>query len=307
MAKAAAGIILAAGLGTRLKALTDKRPKPLMEVAGEPLIEYLINKLIAAGVTDIYINLFYKSQYIINYLKTRKFEAAINFSLEEQILGTGGGVRRIVEKYNIKQRELIILNGDIWCDFPIKLLLNTTNFATLLCAENREIDGYVGTISADASNLIIELGRYYRSSDKFAQKRGFFTGVHVLSSEAIDMLIINTSNCLVSEIYASWLRDNYIIKAHIAKFDYEDLGSPQRLLDKNLDFLKQRRQNFIIHPTAIIEDPASLGPEVIIGARARIKKGAQLTKTIVMSDTIIEKDERLDCAIALLDARVFLG
>ena len=64
------GIILAAGFGSRLKPLTDNKPKALVKINGKPLLFYIIKKFVRAGIIDIYINVFYFSEQIIKYIKT---------------------------------------------------------------------------------------------------------------------------------------------------------------------------------------------------------------------------------------------
>jgi len=299
MALLPAGMILAAGLGTRLKPLTELRPKPLMEIGGQAIIFYLINKLIKSGIKNIYINVFHEAEQIIRAISSEKFDAHIYFSREEEILGTAGGVKRVLKKFGLSDRELIIINGDIWCDYDLKPLLQSGNFATLLCAQNLAVEGYIGSVACDQEHQITELGRFYKKSDE-AALRGFFTGVHVLSPEALEALHSIPGSCLVSEIYPQWLDQQKHIKAHMASLDYEDLGSLRRLWHKNLSL------GSFIHPEARIESGAIIESNIVIGARAHIKKGARIKNSVIMSDTVIEKDESLDCAIALLGIRVGL-
>lgn len=89
-------MIVAAGLGTRLKPLTDSIPKALVPVAGKPLLEHVIGKLVAAGVTEIVINVHHFPEQIIQFVKENKdFGVKIHFSDEtDQLLETGGGIRK---------------------------------------------------------------------------------------------------------------------------------------------------------------------------------------------------------------------
>lgn len=88
-------MILAAGLGTRLRPLTDDRPKALVKVAGRPLLEHVIRKLKAAGVTDLIINLHHFPEQIIEFVRRHdSFGLRIEFSPEEDLLDTGGGLRQ---------------------------------------------------------------------------------------------------------------------------------------------------------------------------------------------------------------------
>jgi N-acetyl-alpha-D-muramate 1-phosphate uridylyltransferase len=85
-------MIMAAGLGTRMRPLTETRPKPLVEVAGKALIDYAIDRLRAAGVTEFVVNLHYKAEMLRAHLEARH-DIRIVFSDEtEGLLGTGGGI-----------------------------------------------------------------------------------------------------------------------------------------------------------------------------------------------------------------------
>ncbi|HXR33744.1 MAG TPA: nucleotidyltransferase family protein [Verrucomicrobiae bacterium] len=88
-------MILAAGLGTRLRPLTDTRPKALVEVAGRTLLEITLARLSSFGVRDVIINVHHFPEMILDYLKARdNFGLHIEISCEEQLLDTGGGLKK---------------------------------------------------------------------------------------------------------------------------------------------------------------------------------------------------------------------
>ena len=86
-------MILAAGLGTRLKELTANKPKALVEINGKPLIAHVIEKLVSSGFTEIVVNVHHFADQLISYLKSNAFGATIHISDEKnQLLDTGGGI-----------------------------------------------------------------------------------------------------------------------------------------------------------------------------------------------------------------------
>ncbi len=88
-------MILAAGLGTRLRPLTDTRPKALVEIAGRTLLEITITRLRAFGITEVIINVHHFADLVIDYLKSNKnFGMRIEISREEVLLDTGGGLKK---------------------------------------------------------------------------------------------------------------------------------------------------------------------------------------------------------------------
>lgn len=89
------GMILAAGIGSRLRPLTDARPKALIEVGGVPMIEIVIGRLIAAGVDALAVNVFHHADMIAEFLKAKRhFGIRIEISRETELLDTGGGLKK---------------------------------------------------------------------------------------------------------------------------------------------------------------------------------------------------------------------
>jgi N-acetyl-alpha-D-muramate 1-phosphate uridylyltransferase len=106
-------MVLAAGLGTRLRPVTDQRPKPLVEVAGKPLLDHAIDRLETVGVERVVVNLHYKGEMISKHL-ARRPRPRIDFSREETPLETGGGVKRALP---LLGEAFFVVNGDIlWLD-----------------------------------------------------------------------------------------------------------------------------------------------------------------------------------------------
>jgi len=116
-------MILAAGLGTRMRPLTDHMPKPLLCVAGMPLIEHHVRNCVRAGITDIVINHAYLGDQIENYLGDgSRFNCAIQYSREGEPLDTGGGIFRALPL--LGEKPFVAMNADVWTDYPLEKLLD---------------------------------------------------------------------------------------------------------------------------------------------------------------------------------------
>lgn len=108
-------MILAAGRGERLRPLTDSTPKPLIEVGGKKLIEYHIENLAAAGISDIVVNTAWLGTQIHAALGDgTRYGVRIRYSDEGVALETAGGIIRALP---LLGEKFIVVNGDIWCDF----------------------------------------------------------------------------------------------------------------------------------------------------------------------------------------------
>ena len=110
-------MILAAGRGERLRPLTDQQPKPLLPIAGVPMIERTVCNLVAHGITDIIINLSYKGELIRDYLKTGKqLGARLSYSEEgPEALETAGGILNAL--WFFEDQPFLVVNGDVYTDY----------------------------------------------------------------------------------------------------------------------------------------------------------------------------------------------
>lgn len=136
-------IILAAGRGERMRPLTDKMPKPLLEINGKPLIQYHVENLVRAGIVDIVINHAIFGEQIEAYLGCgNNLGAAIVYSAEgDQPLETAGGIIKALPL--LGNKPFVAVNADIWTDFPFQNLLSEINgqsnhLAHIILVENPE-------------------------------------------------------------------------------------------------------------------------------------------------------------------------
>src|SRR5262252_1055180 len=108
-------MVLAAGLGVRMRPLTDKMPKPLVRVAGQPLLDHVLDKLAAAGVAEAVVNVHYLPDQIIDHVASRSRPRVIISDERDRVLGTGGGVVKALSL--LGDRPFFLLNADtMWID-----------------------------------------------------------------------------------------------------------------------------------------------------------------------------------------------
>ncbi|MDD3038212.1 nucleotidyltransferase family protein [Bacteroides sp.] len=184
-------MIFAAGLGTRLKPLTDTMPKALVPIAGRPMLEYVILKLKASGFTEIVINIHHFGDQILDFLKANQnFGLIIHISDERDfLLDTGGGIKKARPFFENSDEPFLIHNVDILSDINLKELydyhIQKDSVATLL-ASRRKTSRYLlfdeekklcGWINKDTEQVKPE-GFYY---DETLYREYAFSGIHVLS------------------------------------------------------------------------------------------------------------------------------
>jgi MurNAc alpha-1-phosphate uridylyltransferase len=118
-------MILAAGYGKRLRPLTEKIPKPMISVAGKPLLQHHIERLVAMGITEVVINISWLADQIESFFGDgSNFGIRITWSKESEPLETGGGILKALPL--LGDAPFLLINGDIWTDFPLPTVADIT-------------------------------------------------------------------------------------------------------------------------------------------------------------------------------------
>jgi MurNAc alpha-1-phosphate uridylyltransferase len=172
-------MIMGAGLGLRMRPLTDDRPKPLVTVGGKTLIDHSIDRLVAAGVTSVVVNVHYKAEMLRAHL-AKRHDVKIVFSDEtEKLLDTGGGVVKAMPHFG--EAPFFIINSDsIWIENAAPVLSSmlaewdeSRMDGLLLLAEMKTALGYEGTGDfALKSDGHLVRARDAQKSDQKSDKEG---------------------------------------------------------------------------------------------------------------------------------------
>lgn len=239
-------MIFAAGLGTRLKPLTDHMPKALVPVAGKPMLEHVIGKLKAAGYDEIVINVHHFANQIIDFLKEKNnFGIQIWISDEtEELLDTGGGIKKAAHFFD---EPFLVHNADILSNVDLRTLyehhLTSGNDATLLVSPRKTVryllfnDGnrLCGWVNKDTLQTKPE-GFVYQPE---VQKEYAFGGIHIISPTLFNYMGDEwTGKFSIMDFY---LKTCGIAKlGGYAKEDLQliDIGKPDTLA-KAEDFIRQ--------------------------------------------------------------------
>ena len=163
--------MLAAGLGKRLLPLTQDKPKPLLEVGGIPLIQRNLLKLKESNISEVVINVHYLGEQIINFLGDGSdYEMTISYSIEKDLLGTGGGIRKSIHHF---EDPFIVLSSDTWSDFDFKQLsLNKDKLAHMILVPNPKTNSY-GDVSLKGDLI----------SGNKSKETYTFSGISIISPE----------------------------------------------------------------------------------------------------------------------------
>ena len=231
-------MILAAGLGTRMRPLTLDRAKPVLPVLDRPLLHWTLEMLAGHGVKDVMINLHYLPRTVRAAVGDgRAFGLRVAYSFEREILGTGGGPRKV--RRWIGDETLLILNGDVVFDFDLTALRRRHERAgapaTLALIPNPDPRHYSPVVRAAT-------GGWSRWRGCPRPTRGtvsLFTGVHVLEAELLDRLPRRASDT-VRHLYVPLIAEGRPPLGVRVRGPWYDLGGPSLYLASRQSLLASR-------------------------------------------------------------------
>ena len=237
-------MILAAGLGTRLKALTQDKPKALVALNGKPLLQLCIENLIANGFYHIVINVHHFGEQIIDFVTHNKFDAVIQISDERnQLMDTGGGIIQATPIFK-DSKSVLVHNVDIISDVNLgelsRQFLASGDDAWLLTQDresNRKLlfddgDQLVGWCNkADGSFKWVDHSqsalRRAQGPQFFDYKEMAFSGLHLFRSDLFADFECKPQS--VIDLYLYLAKTNRIISKPIQPNYWFDLGKPEQL------------------------------------------------------------------------------
>lgn len=313
------GMILCAGLGTRLKPVTDKIPKPLVPVLNVENVLHTVRLLERAGIQEIIVNLHYLPEHLEKFLSThKKIKAKIFFSKESVLLGTGGGVKKAEPFF--EGQPFVLANCDFVTNLDVGALIQehfrTQSLATMFLYQNPRKEPKYSKVGIDSDGHLCQLPKL--QTQKPAQT-GIFTGIHVIESSCLN--ILEEKPCGINEIlYPTLMKETPDrVRGLFSKSGYwcdtgevdTFLASTFELLEelKRDPFLKETIATFANEDTAkkqplvlfgsrcSIEQSAKIGPSAVIGSDTRIGKNCHIANSVVLPNAVVPNDTTITNAI----------
>jgi NDP-sugar pyrophosphorylase family protein len=240
-------MILAAGLGTRLRPLTDDRPKALVELAGRTLLEITLSRLRTFGVNEVIINVHHFADMVVDYLKSKNnFGLRIEISREDVLLDTGGGLKKaawffLEEARGASAEPFLLHNVDVLSNIDLTRMLqfHTENRAlATLAVQSREssrpllFDDQLQLCGRRINNQEVASGEWRVASLRYKQiplHALAFSGIHIVSPRLLPMI----SEEGVFSIIPTYLRladqGEKILAFRADQYYWRDLGKPADL------------------------------------------------------------------------------
>lgn len=291
-------MILAAGYGTRLRPLTYTLPKPMVPLCNQPLIGWAAESLIDAGIRDLIVNLHHLPEHIQRYLPAEFPDAHFEFSLEPEILGTGGGIRKVASLLE-KEVDFFLVNGDT-VQFPrfgeLRAARQRADALAALTLRHPPAGDHFTPVWFDGSVIT-----------GFGEGRGtplMFSGSHVISSRVFAYLPHSEFSSIVDEVYRPAVDNERDKLAGVVDNGvWFDIGTPQRYVSASRALLElmvtgkvePRKDSRVENGSLIHETAKGSATRSVIGARSIVE--GNVTDSVIWDGCRIAKGVELESCI----------
>jgi NDP-sugar pyrophosphorylase family protein len=240
-------MILAAGLGTRLRPLTDDRPKALVEVGGRTLLEITLSRLRVFGIHEVIVNVHHFADMVVDYLRNNgNFGMRIEISREDLLLDTGGGLLNASWFFLTDSEPFILHNVDVISTIDLKLMMQfhvERKALATLAVQERETSRYLlfdehlllcGRLSGHSQQA-----EFVRGSHQLLVQALAFSGIHVVSPRIFSMMTEEGVFSIITSYLRLAAQGENILAYRADEYYWRDLGRPENVAQAGQD-LKNR-------------------------------------------------------------------
>jgi mannose-1-phosphate guanylyltransferase len=292
-------MILAAGLGTRLRPLTEEISKPMVPIVNRPVMEHIVDLLALHGFEELYVNLHYHPDVITRHFAGgERWGVSIAYSFEEELLGTAGGVKKL-------ERELggdtfLVISGDALTDLDLTSLYAFHkahgSLATLVITPVSDPSKYGVVITGEGGRIA---GFQEKPSREEARSYVANSGIYVFEPEVLGMIPEGFYD-FGTQLFPRFLDEGIDFYGYRHGDYWNDVGSLEEYKAGNFDALTGKVRVripgvrigddvWIGDETVVEEEVVMVGP-ICIGEQCEVKRGARLFGPLVVGDrTIIDE------------------
>lgn len=307
-------MVLAAGFGTRLRPLTLERPKAAVPLGNVPLGAFALRHLADQGVREVVVNLHYMSDQVRAALQqTAPLCMQLAFSYEPEILGTGGGLKKVETRLIQEAQPVVVVNADTFFQPDIHAALQVharhQAVATMVVRPDPETHAY-GAVHVDSAGRVTQLLDAKAPGRAPPARPYMFSGVHVLSPRAFRDL--PEQGCIIRTAYRRWIERGEPVAAVVDLSPWSDLGTLGRYLEGNLALARGQwripgteteAERGLVHPEARVE-PGAIIRRSVVGPFVHVASGAVVEDSVMWSGarvgaeklrrTIVTPEHRVD-------------
>lgn len=294
-------MILAAGLGTRLRPLTDLISKPMAPIVNKPVMEHIVELLANHDFKDIVCNLHWYPEAIKNYFGDgSKWGVSIVYSYEEELLGTAGGVKKVEDFF--EGNTFLVISGDALTDIDLTDFFEYHKRKRGLCTlvlTRVEGTSQYGVVILDEENRICGFQEKPLSGEVRSNLAN--SGIYIFEPEIFKYIPESKFYDFGRDLFPKLLQMGIVYYGYTHNRYWNDVGSLEEYQQGNFDALegkvnvkipgKKIREGVWIGKNCKIQEDVIIIPPVCVGNNCVIKKGAKLYGPVILGDNTIV-DER---------------
>lgn len=301
--------ILGAGLGTRLRPMTNVRPKPLVPLFHKPMMQYALDRALEIGVSEIAINTHHLAPVWeeffptsdgptydgLNGLKSRPStyeNAALSLFQEDDLLETGGGIKNL-ENW-IGEDDVLIYNGDIYCSIPLQPLLDLHHTGQYEATLILRSEGAATHIALEGEKVVD-----IRNSLGKAEGTHQFTGIYAISPQLLKRLEANKKESVIPA-FLELAQEGKLGAVVVDDGEWFDLGTREMYLEAHQSLSMRPENATEISPTASVASCAEITGSWV-GEKVEIGEGVSLTDSVVWDGVSIGKGAKISGSILFSD------
>lgn len=227
------GIVLVGGLGTRLRPITESVPKPMVDVAGRPFLEYVLDELIEKGISRVCLAVGYKAEVVTQHFGSEYRGVPIVYSCEDSPLGTGGAIIRALDF--VEGESILIVNGDTLFQVNLNDMLDKHEDRqanlTIAVKHMNNFTRY-GVVIVNGRGLVTDF------EEKKAKTDGFINGgVYILNRKCILEIPLPETFSFERDFMARYCKE-LEINSYKSDGYFIDIGIPEDLERAQVEFLE---------------------------------------------------------------------
>ncbi len=235
-------VILCGGLGTRLRSVSGDLPKPMVEVAGRPFLEYILDYLIDQGVTKAVLAVSYRKEIIIEHFGNKYRNLNLSYSIELTPLGTGGAIKQSIHQLQDQSKPaILVVNGDTLVEYQLTEMLSmfdTQKADLVMSLKSMDDTSRYGRVSITDGNVT-----------QFEEKKEGFSGlinagVYLFNSHLLSKFPQQDSFSFENGVLEKIVHSNRVLGSVTSGY-FIDIGIPEDFNKAQMDFLQwnQGRSN----------------------------------------------------------------
>lgn len=311
-------MIMSAGVGSRLGALSDMLPKPIVPLANLPVMDILVKYLASCGIKNIIANTYYKAEKIKEHYDNNDFGVNLNFIKEDELSGTAGGVKKCQFFFD-KDADFIVMSADGLSDIDIKKAYESHRksgaIATMVLKEvdYSQVHMY-GIVVPDKDGFVQSFQE--KPMEHEAKSNLANTGIYIFNYRIFDYIPENTFYDFAKNVFPSLMKNNEKINTFVLKGYWSDIGSIEQYKQSNFDLLNKKIGHYmpdtintenaiyIKGKNFIADDSAKIMGNCVFGNNCKIDKNAKIINSVVWDNVCIEPNVTIENSIVLSNSTV---